>query len=510
MPFLPIGEWLPDQPDFNNPGAATITNVLPRTEQSYGPMQAPSVYSSALTARCQGSLSMRDLNGTVYVFAGDATKLYLMNTAGTFNNVSAGGGAPYTVAAWPSGFWSATTFGNRVIFTDLTDNVQTYLAGTDTAFSALGGSPPKAQYVATIRDFVMLASLSGQPYRVQWSAIGDPTNWPTPGSATAIQLQSDQQDLQQTELGFINGIVGGMLTSADGAVFCERGIYSVNYVGSPAIFAFTVAQGATGTRSPLSIVQRRLTNQAGSRGVVYYLGEDGFYAFDGAMCVPIGAQKIDKTFFNDLDPAYLGTVLGAADPINKMVFWAYSASSSQGLYNRLIVYNWDIGRWSLIDYSATPIEWLTRTLSTGYTLDGLDTLSSSVDLLPESLDSRLYQGGNLALGMFDSNHKLNYPTGANLAPTVETSETQPFPDRRSAILGSRPITDGTPASVSIGVREQLANSVTYKTAQKINSIGNCPQRTTGRYVRARLTLPAGTTYTHIQGVDLDVRQEGIR
>ena len=48
MPFVPFGEWLPDQPDFANPGAAVVQNVVPRTKQSYGPMASPAAYSSAL------------------------------------------------------------------------------------------------------------------------------------------------------------------------------------------------------------------------------------------------------------------------------------------------------------------------------------------------------------------------------------------------------------------------------------------------------------------------------
>ena len=114
MPFVPFGEWLPDQPDFANPGAAVIQNVVPRTKQSYGPMASPAAYSSALTARCQGSYSTRDAAGNVYVFAADANRLYLLKFGSTsFVDVSKTTGGPYLTPALPDGFWSATSFGLR-------------------------------------------------------------------------------------------------------------------------------------------------------------------------------------------------------------------------------------------------------------------------------------------------------------------------------------------------------------------------------------------------------------
>ena len=48
-----------------------------------------------------------------------------------------------------------------------------------------------------------------------------------------------------------------------------------------------------------------------------------------------------------------------------------------------------------------------------------------------------------------------------------------------------------------------ASSVTFSTAVKLNSLGYCPQRTNGRYVRARVTVPAGQIWSNFWGVELD-------
>lgn len=512
MTFAPFGEWLPDQPDFQNPGATTIKNVIPATAQSYRPMPSPNVYSGALTNPCLGSISAQDFSGNFQIFAGDKSRLYrLLKGTQTWVDVSKSVGGPYS-AGVDSPNWSFCTFGLRLIATNYTDAVQTFLLGTDTAFSDLSAAP-KAKFCAVIRDFLMMASTREaglEKRRVWWSAIGDPTSWPTPGTTPAITVQSDFQDLEAGDLGVITGIIGGAgLTGADGAVFLEQGIFRVAYVGSPDIFSFTIAEGASGTQAPLSIVLRRMPLMFGNRQVAYYLGEDGFYGFDGANAMPIGSQKVDRFFFNDLDQNYLTNVCGVADPLNKLVFWAYMGPQSNGFYNRLLVYNWDIGRWSYVDLSPTPAEFLCRTISLGWTLDQLDVFGT-IDQLPFPLDSRVWLGGYPLIGMFDTNHKLNYfMNGATtMAATVETSESQPFPGRRGKIVSARPIVDGGAPSVSVGHRDRITDSVTYEAAIPVNVIGECPQRTTGRYVRYQLTLPANSGFNHLQGIDWQGKPEG--
>ncbi len=79
MVFVPIAEYMPDQPDFQNPGSGMVQNVIPRTAQSYGPFPGITPVATALTARCQGAYSMIDTSGNARLFAGDASKLYRMD-----------------------------------------------------------------------------------------------------------------------------------------------------------------------------------------------------------------------------------------------------------------------------------------------------------------------------------------------------------------------------------------------------------------------------------------------
>jgi len=507
MPLIPFAEWLPDLPDIAGNSARATRNVVPRTA-SYGPMPSPEPFSQAGPERVRGHYSIQATSGNSYTFAATATKLGRLKDDLSWQDVSAPGGynTPEHI------LWDATAFGDRVVFTNAADMPQTYLLDVDSAFAPLPAGAPKAFFCATIRDFLFLGwtwdALDGfQPRRIWWSAIGDPLDWPDPYSDLAVMRQSSFQDLQQSDLGHLRRIVGGNLSGADGAAFMDRGIYRIAYVGSPAIFDFQVAEGAPGCAAAWSIVQRRALTQTGVRAVALYMAEDGFYQFDGQVSTPLGSGKFDRTVLQDMLPTRASWTLGAADPLNKLIVWAYIGQGGTDLYNRLLVYNWELARATLVELE--PIERIDRALAQGLSLDELDPLGS-VDTLGHSLDSRLYIAGAPALAVYDSAHRLNYLTGPNLAATVETGEIG-LPGRRAKLHGiALPIIEGNGnrARISVGRRESQMAAVTYDAQIPVNMLGGCGLRSSGRYMRLRLSLPAAQQFEHLVGVDAELKPDG--
>lgn len=503
--ILPIAPWEPDMPAWQSGHTAMAYNVIPRTPKSYGPLSSPAPLTTGLTARCQGAYFGIDTDGTVNGFAGDVSKLYRwLGSSSDWEDVSIAGG--YTTPG--DGRWAFFLFGDRIIATNYSEVPQSYIMGSSTDFANLSAGAPKARYGATIKSFVMLANTSDavygiQPQRAWWSGNGDPTNWPTPGSALASQYQSSFQDLVG-DGGYIQGIVGN-LGSTDGAIFMDRAIWRVVWVGGSVVFEFFPAEGARGTPAPGSIAQ------LGSS--VFYLGDDGFYRFDGAVSHPIGANRVDKTFYTDVDQGYMNSISSAIDPINKLYIVAYPGEGHSGYNaNKMIIYNWVLDLWSEALPLPDGFEIIVKGLSFGYTLDQLYTvLGYTIDGLPFPLSSRVWLGGALLLGLFDSNHKLNYFTGTPLAATVDTAEVQPNPIGQTRIYNTRPIVDGsTTPSVAIGTRNRQADSVSYSSAVAMNSLGKAPARSQGRYVRARMTLPASGSWTHLSGVELEGAPAGGR
>lgn len=590
----PLGPWLPDLPDYANPGSNTMTNCVPRTVSSYGPAPSTSAVTDALDARCQGAIYVRDASGNVHGFAGDATKLYTNTSGGVWRDVSGLTGSnknitditqanPGNVLAVAHGFttgdrvfitgvngmtevndlrytitvidvdnftigvdttgftaytsagvarlvvayttasderWSFSVFGERILATNFTDPIQSFLMGADDTFTDLSPDAPKARYMAQVRDFLMVANTAdgvdgAVPQRVWWPAIDDPTDWPVIGSDVAAQLQSDLQDLVGNG-GWNQGIVGG-LSSADAVIFQERAVYRAVYIGPPAIFSFAVLAGGRGTPAPGSIVQ--VGEQA------FYLADNGFYVTDGLQSVGIGDGMVDKTFWSMVDQGNLFRITAASDPLNKLIYWAFPGPQSMdGNPNYIIVYNYDLKRWSLTQQLT---EVMVQALTTGYTLDQLDPFGT-LETLPFSLDSRAWTGGKLNLACFDQTHKLALFSGASLAAIMDTSEANlnstglahvsrvwPMVDAMPTINlppGAIDFTaDQPPITVTMGQRNRLAEAVTWRTPTAVTTTtGSAPVRSTAVLQRARLEIAAGAIWANAQGVNVEWRKGGNR
>ena len=90
MQTIKFGKWIPDSADLHNPGLASVINAYPSVT-SYKPVGALTTTTSALDARCQGALTVRDASENVRQYAGDAAKLYELSSS-TWTDRSKGGG----------------------------------------------------------------------------------------------------------------------------------------------------------------------------------------------------------------------------------------------------------------------------------------------------------------------------------------------------------------------------------------------------------------------------------
>jgi hypothetical protein len=79
----------------------------------------------------------------------------------------------------------------------------------------------------------------------------------------------------------------------------------------------------------------------------------------------------------------------------------------------------------------------------------------------------------------------------------------------------RPIVEGAGSpgsgpSVRLGVRNRTIDGVVWGAAAALNPDGECLVRSAGRYHRARIHLPAGAAWEHIQGIEVSAKPEGRR
>ena len=484
--MITLGEWLPDQADMMNPGVTVATNVLPAAN-GYRSMQGFVEYSNAASDTIRGIFAAKDAADNTKLFAGDATELYLH--ASSDNDLDAvGKAAGYDLTGGER--WRFVQFGDDVIAAGgIGEEIQKFTLGTDTVFSDLSTDAPKADFIAVVRDFVWTGNIdegSGRKsYRVRWSGFNSTTSW------TSGTDQSDFQDL--VDSGSVTGLVGGEYCT----ILMEKAIFRATYSGLPLVFQFDKVVQNRGCNFPNSVCN--------SGSLVFFLANDGFFAFDGQQLIPIGSEKVNDFFLEDFDSNYADRMSAAVDPLNEVAMWSYTSTASpSGQPDKIIMYNFVLGKWSIAEIEA---DYLAPIFSSGYTVDALDNLAATVDALTIQLDDRFYKGGQYVFGGAYGD-KIYAFSGAPLQATIETAEAPVSMGKHSMISRVYPYYEDGNVTVSIGTRDTQSATPTFSSAVSPNDDGFSPFRANGRYHRARLVLSDG--WKKVIGLDIEAREVGRR
>jgi len=461
-----FGPWMPDKADMTvSEGVLRALNVIPAAS-GYAPWKTFNSVSSALTAYPRGAVQTRDDTDAVFQYAGDASKLY-RNVSDTWTDSSkVGGYSTATGERWEFGRWKGT-----VIATNYADNPQTIDLGGST-FADLT-TALKFKHIAVVRDFVFAGytndATDGEvPWRVRWPAIGDPTDW-TVSAAT----QADYRDLTQRK---IQRIFGGEY----GVIMQDESITRAQYVGTPTIFQLDETVPGLGLLAPGAAVR--------ANDIIFFLSSKGFFQLtSGSRADPIGLNQVDDTVLADIDATYSYRITAVADPRGHRIFWGYPGQGSiSGQPNKIVCYDFGRQKWSEI---AQVHELLWEASSSAVTLEGLDSLYSSIDDMDISLDSPTWVGGQRGVSMFDENYKHGFFDGAAREALIETGEFMFSADVRSKVKGFRPFVEGDDVTLSarVGSRNDVSDVVSY-TEPLSKRGGRIPCRVNARYNRFELTI----------------------
>ena len=552
---ITFGEWTPDQPGLTN-GLQRAENVYPKAT-GYGSINASVNYSADASENLNNVVAAKTTaTGATAVFAGGATKLFKLDAADlSLDNVSKASktittvartsnvvtittstnhgfsiGDSVTIAAVtnttlngtfsvdtvpttttftytksgtdiPSGAdtgsvsflyttpleqrWRFTQFGNVLIAANGGNRLQGFNVNSSTNFSDLSTDAPPARYVTVVRDFVVSGYINESTVRsnrVQWSALGDESSWTN--SATT---QADYQDIPDG--GAVVGISGGEF----GLVFMDRSIHRMSYVGSPLVFQFDNISRNQGCYEANSIIQYG--------GTSFFLSDDGFYACDGQQIIPIGNEKVNRYFFSDAEESSLNLMSAAVDPARKLVVWAY-VSKESATVDKLLIYNYQIGRWSSGTTDASRV----ATSSTpSFTLEGLDVFGD-LEEIESSFDSRIWLGGKMQFAGTKLAKIVTF-SGANNTAYIETGDIE-VPGSTSSITMAKPIVDNGSGNVALLSRRLLNESTEFGSQVVADAENRVSIRGIGRYHRLQLT-PTGNWKTTV-GVDIELNGLGSR
>lgn len=559
MAMLPFGQYMPDVNDLNRQYTRSVLNVRPQGD-GYGPFPDWQAYSAALPAPCRGAFYARKLDGSVATFAGTATKLYLLdNTSLTWTDVSKGASTYTTLDAVAN--WSFAQFNDVVIASQNNDAMQAYTLASSSAFDDLGGSPPDAAYVTVVNRFLVAAGIAGAPNRVQWCALNALTNWST--------LEADSQDLPDG--GAVQGIRGGDygIIIQEGAI--RRMVF---VPGSDVIFDIDRIDSETGCNLPWSITEAAGNVFFWSQKGPVKIAPDGSKTFIGEQRVTKTVQnEYDagyaslfvsgvNTERNTVIWAYKTVYSGDTTAFDKAHIYDYvqnkwapvelngqmlaslaqsgftleslgtigsnaisgAADNGSGLIRLTVASTADYstgqikdvhdvggtteanGTWTITVIDGTHIDLQGSTFTNAYVSGGY--VAGSVDALEISLDD--FSTATLPeLAIFNTDNKQCFFLGDPLEATLETSEQSGIVNR-SFVNGLMPTTDAATVYGSVAGRENLNATPAYAAEQALNDQGFIPARLSTRHVRAKIRIPAGTTWTYATGVDVMAEADGER
>ena len=488
MALYPLGPWIPDLNTLYPGASAEALNVVPGPS-GYSPFPVFERYADNVDDIALGAFSCVSAAGIVYNFAGTATKLYVAATDGlTWLDATRLVGGDYTTP--DQNIWTFTQFDDIVLAQNGAAICQVYTLDVSTNFVDDAGIPI-ASYAGTVRGFAVAAKLLNDNRGIAWSAAYDPLDW-----VPSDETMSDSQHLPDG--GDIQAFVGGEV----GIIFQRRSIQRMVFAGPPLTFNFDKISLTLGCWANGSV--------AAYGDLIFFLAENGFHMLRGGQEVsPIGDGKIDLWFRANVNSASLHTMSSAINPAGKTYVVGFTSNdSTDEKPDTFLVYHWPTGQWSKVNQRHDLLyQGITQQ---GYNLDTIDALNpdppntTGIDGMNFSFDSNIFNTvGALGLSMFDVGHYNGFFTGEPRSGAVSTGDLQFTPGRKSLLLGCRPIAEGTTVGINIQdfTRDRLQDSSIAGPVSPANYRGIVPMRNSGRYHRLRMSIPIGSAWTHMIGID---------
>jgi hypothetical protein len=162
-------------------------------------------------------------------------------------------------------------------------------------------------------------SAAQDPMLIRWSNQEDPYNWTPDATNQAGSVR----------LSHGSSIITAIQTRQEIVVFTDSSLYSLQYLGPPYVWQSQLLG------DNLSIISQNAASIAS--GVVYWMGVDKFYAYDGR--VQTLNCDLRKYIFNDINLQQRDQVFCSTSEGFNEVWWFYPSASSNSI-DKYVVYNY--------------------------------------------------------------------------------------------------------------------------------------------------------------------------
>jgi len=204
------------------------------------------------------------------------------------------------------------------------------------------------------------------PWRVRWSLAGN--------------LERSDQGLAFNDLvdSDVSPIAGGNYLQRLLVLVKEESVVLMRFIGGLSVFSFNT-EWHEGTFAGDTIARWQ--------NLLFYLGKDDVYVFDGAQATRIAEHRVRDAIFDILTTDQLRHMFGRIYPrFNE--YWLWITTDDNTFPTEVFVYNIKLNAWSRFKFNQTPDMGLYHTVS-GQTIDDL---VGTIDDQNWTLDSGILDG----------------------------------------------------------------------------------------------------------------------
>jgi len=326
------------------PSATTLT--LSAVTPSISSLSGVAITGTAGQFSCTAATSTLVVGQTVVISGlyGGTGSITGYSSPTTYYITVTNGTTTFTLSTTPGGSGVVTTAGTPTGLT-YTQYLTINTSGTQSGVQSLSirGIPLASLYdasdVPTVQNLIFVSDASRfvfafgcndlggtiqDPMLVRWSDQENPTMW-TPSITN-----------QAGSVRFSHGskIVSAIQTRQEIVVFTDASVYSLQYLGAPYVWGSQLLGDNISIMGPNSV--------ALASGVVYWMGVDKFYSYDGR--VETLNCDLRKYIFQDINLNQNYQIFGSTNEGFNEVWWFYCSSGST-VIDKYVVYNYQEKIW---------------------------------------------------------------------------------------------------------------------------------------------------------------------